>query len=393
MPTDTERSSGLIRPPELRTGEDRSASRLELFLDLVYVLVVAELAAAFAEDLTWHGALVFAAMFAVTWWSWVTITLYANRFDTDDVLYRLAKLTGAFGVAVMAAAASDPTGAETTAFTVGYLVTRVLLLLLYARAWRHVREARTTVGIYLVGTAVGATLWAVSLLVPGPAKFVLWGLGLALEAVAPLVATRRGDNAPLHIEHLPERFGLFVILVLGESIASVVTGMHDTHWDLTSVVVAAVGFAVAAALWWNYFDLGAAAGKEQLTSEDDVQRTANPDRYVYGHLPLTLGLAAVGVGIEQYIVHPVGELTAGGRWALCAGAALFLVGTAVIISGDRGWRAAWPWPAAAIPVVLAVGVLDELLPAVSVSAIGVALVVTILAGVRQQRRGELPTEE
>src|SRR3712207_815537 len=110
MSTESAPSTRLIRPPELRTGEDRSASRLELFLDLAYVLVVAELAGAFAEDLTWHGAAVFAAMFTVTWWSWVTITLYANRFDTDDVLYRLAKLAGAFGVAVMAAAASDPTG-------------------------------------------------------------------------------------------------------------------------------------------------------------------------------------------------------------------------------------------------------------------------------------------
>ncbi len=386
-------STRLIRPPELRTGEDRSASRLELFLDLAYVLVVAELAGAFAEDLTWHGAAVFAAMFTVTWWSWVTITLYANRFDTDDVLYRLAKLAGAFGVAVMAAAASDPTGAETTAFTVGYLITRVLLLALYARAWRHVDQARTTIAIYLMGTAAGAMLWLTSLLVPGPAKFALWGLGLVLEAAAPLVATRKGDNAPLHVEHLPERFGLFVILVLGESIASVVVGMHDTHWNATSVLVAAVGFTIAAALWWNYFDIGDAAGREQLTAHHRPQRTASADRYAYGHLPLTLGLAAVGVGIEQYIVHPVGELSAGGRWALCAGAALFLVGTAVVISGDHGWRGVWPWPAAAIPVVLVVGYLDQLVPVVSVSAIGVALVVTILAGLREQRRGELPVDD
>ncbi|GEA87771.1 low temperature requirement protein A [Cellulomonas cellasea] len=393
MTNDTEQSDRLIRPPQLRTGEDRSASRLELFLDLAYVLVIAEIAGAFALDLTWHGAAVFAAIFAITWWSWVTITLYANRFDTDDVLYRLAKLAGAFGVAIMAAAASDPTGAETTAFTVGYLITRVLLLALYARAWRHVHEARTTVTIYLVGTMAGAALWTVSLLVPGPAKFWLWGLGVALEATAPLIATRTGDNAPLHVEHLPERFGLFVILVLGESIASVVVGMHDTHWKPTSVLVAAVGFTVAAALWWNYFDLGAAAGKQQLTSSDRPQRTGSADRYAYGHLPLTLGLAAVGVGIEQYIVHPTGELTAGGRWALCAGAALFLAGTAVIISGDRGWRAVWPWPAAAIPVVLAVGYLDELIPAVSVSAIGVAMIVVILAGLREQRRGTLPVDE
>lgn len=79
MTADTERPAPLVYPPKLRTGEDRSASRLELFFDLAYVLVVAELVGAFIEDLTWHGAVVFAGLFSVTWWSWVTTTLYANQ--------------------------------------------------------------------------------------------------------------------------------------------------------------------------------------------------------------------------------------------------------------------------------------------------------------------------
>ncbi|WP_309134336.1 low temperature requirement protein A [Cellulomonas sp.] len=376
----------LIRPPRLRTEDDRSASRLELFLDLAYVLVVAEVAGAFADDLTWHGAAVFAFLFTITWWSWVTGTLYANRFDTDDVVYRLAKLGTTFGVAVMAAAAADATGAETTAFTVGYLVTRVLLVALYVRAWRHVHDARATVGVYLAATAAGALVWASSLVASGTTVLVLWAVGILVEAVAPVVVTRLGDNAPLHVEHLPERFGLLVILVLGESVASVVTGMRDTAWDPASVAAALVGFVVAAALWWSYFDIGETVSRRHLADGDDPHRTGAGDRYVYGHLPLTLGLAAVGVGIEQYVVHPVGELTTGGRWALCGGVVLFLAGTAVVVAGEARSRSARVWPLLAVPVVVLLGVLDEVVPAATITVVALVLVVTILVGLGEQRR-------
>lgn len=382
----------LVRPPELSQAQDRSASRLELFFDLAYVLVVAQLATALADDLSWRGAATFCGLFAVTWWSWVSITLYANRFDTDDVLYRLAKLGSAFAVAVLAASATEAVGVQSHIFALGYLATRLVLLALYVRAWRHVTRARRTCRAHLLGTGAGASFWAVSLLVPTPARFVLWAAGIAVEIALPLVLTRTANDAPLHVQHLPERFGLFVILVLGESVAAVVIGMSEADWRVPSVVVAAVGFVLTSALWWSYFDLGGAAGEQQLQDHEDTRSRAVADRYVGGHLPLLLGLALVGVGIEQYVAHPLGELTAGGRWALCAGAGLFLLGTAVVVAGTAdSWRAAWPWPVVAVPAVVLVGLLDALLPVVTVSAVGLALLLTVLAGIREQHRGQLRT--
>jgi low temperature requirement protein LtrA len=392
-PASASRAAPLIRPPRLRTQEERSASRLELFFDLAYVLVIAELATTFAKDLTWTGAGVFTGLFTVTWWSWVTTTLYANRFDTNDVIYRLAKLGGTLAVLGMAASAPQAMGGKATAFAASYLATRVLLLALYARAYRHVTEARPTIVIYLGGTGAGAALWAGSLLVPGNMRYVLWAAGVLVESSAPVIATRFGGGVPLHLEHLPERFGLFVILVLGESIASVVTGVHDTDWRPSSVVVAALAFVLVAALWWNYFDLGGAAGKRRLVADGDDQESGVADAYIYGHLPLTLGLAAFAVGVEQFILHPTTALTAGGRWTLHAGAALFLTGTAAVIAGTAGRvRAAWPWPIAAIPAVLLVGYAGRLLPAVvTLGIVGAVLVATVLAGIRDQRRGKLQT--
>jgi low temperature requirement protein LtrA len=358
------------------------------------VLVVAQLAAAFIERLDWRGAAVFAGLFTVAWWSWVTTTLYANRFDTNDVIYRLAKLGGAVAVMGMAASATDAIGTKAVTFALSYAATRVLLLALYARAYRHVPDGRAMIRIYLVATAAGAALWAVSALVPGPARYVLWAAGIAVEAVAPLVVTRFGGGVPLHLDHLPERFGLFVILVLGESVASVVLGVHDTEWTPPSVVAAAAAFVVVAALWWSYFDLGGAAGKRRLVTDGRDAESGVADAYVYGHLPLTLGLAAVAVGIEQFILHPDDDVSLGARWTLQIGVALFLAGTAAVMAGTSGrWRAAWPWPILAIPAIVLVGVIPRVPPVVTIIAVGLVLVVTVLAGIREQRRGALETTE
>jgi low temperature requirement protein LtrA len=391
---ETEHPAPLIRPPRLRTAEERNASRLELFFDLAFLLVLAELAVVFGKHPDWHGALVFAGLFIVAWWSWVTTTLYANRFDTNDVLYRLAKLGGTVAVMGMAASATDAVGAKAAIFAAFYLATRVLLLALYARAYRHVAQARAAIGIYLAGTGAGATLWAVSIFIPGNVRYLLWTAGVLVEAIAPFAVTRFGGGVPLHLDHLPDRFGLFVILVLGESIASVVLGVHDTHWTAGPVATAAVAFVVVAALWWIYFDLGGAAGKHRLVTDGQDAESGVADAYVFGHLPLTLGLAFVAVGVEAVILHSRDDLPTGARWTLLIGVLLFLTGTAAVIAGtSHAWRAAWPWPFLAIPAVAVVGLFPGLPPIALLGAVGVIVVATVLAGMIEQRRGALETTE
>ena len=393
-PSGDERTAPLVRPPRLRTSEERTASRLELFFDLAYVLVIAELVSVYSKNLGWDGAVTFVGLFAVTWWSWVTVTLYANRFDTNDVIYRLAKLGGTLAVLGMAASATEATGIRAGTFAACYLTTRILLLALYARAYRHVAQARATIVIYLGGTGAAVLLWGTSLAIAGSGRYLLWAIGILVEALAPLVATRFGGGVPLHLDHLPERFGLLVILVLGESVASVVVGVHDTNWKLPSVLVGLICFVAVAALWWTYFDLGGAAGKRRLVADGEDQESGIADAYIYGHMPLTLGLATLAVGIEHVILHPDGVPPAAARWAVHGGAALFLVGIAAIVAGTSGrWRAAWPWPIVAAPFVLVAGVPDALPPAAGIGTVAVVLVLTVLTGIREQRRGRLETTE
>jgi low temperature requirement protein LtrA len=359
------RPEPLVRPPRLHLGREGTASRLELFFDLAYVLVVLELAKVFYEDLTWHGAAVMAGLFVTVWFSWVGFTLYANRFDTDDVVFRIAKLVATGSIAGCAASASDAVGELAVPFAACYLGSRLVLLALYLRAWRHVQEARPTVGVYLLTVSLSAALWAVSLVVPSPARYVLWAIAVLVSAAGPVLATLRSDKVPLQIEHLPERFGLLVILVLGEAVASAARGVHDASWASISIGVGVLAFAVVAGVWWIYFDITAPSSARELQDvgeEEDAKSSSDADShvsdarydlFVYGHLPLTFGIVLAGVGLEELVVHPdkAAPLVAG--WVLASGLALFLAGVALVISGTtQTVRSIWPWPVAAIPIVL-----------------------------------------
>jgi low temperature requirement protein LtrA len=193
-----------------------------------------------------------------------------------------------------------------------------------------------------MGHGFGAGIWLVSLAVPAPGRYRLWGAGVLLDMVGPAVAARMEHAVPLHIEHLPERFGLFIILVLGESVAGIVTGLHDG---------AAPAFVVAAALWWSYFDLSGGAAKRRLVEEgaDRIQQGVH-DFYLYSHLPLALFLATTAVGLEHAVMHGTDEhLSAGTRWMLGIGLAGYLLsvgahvidlGSAHVIDPGRQSRAA-----------------------------------------------------
>jgi low temperature requirement protein LtrA len=384
---------GLVRPPELKTDEERSASRLELFFDLAFVLVVAELAIALREDVTLHGELLFAGLFTLVWWSWVSSTLYANRFDHDDVVYRLYKLASMAAVVGLAASATEATGERFGIFVGCQLLLRVSLLLQYRRAYRHVPHARPVARLYLIGAGVGALLWAVSLAVPRPVTFALWAAAVLVEALVPLVATRHSTDVPLHVEHLPERFALFVILVLGESVAGVAHGLYDAKWAPSAIPVAVLSFVLAAALWWTYFDLAGARAKRLLDEVGGERSHRSHDVYVFGQLPLTLALATVGAGVELAVVQSgQGEVPVGTRLLLAGGVAVYLVSMAVTDGGmSRGARRGWWWPLAAAALAALDAVLE--LPAVVVvGALAALMIAVLVVGTAERSTGRLDVE-
>jgi low temperature requirement protein LtrA len=386
-------SAGLVRPPSLSTDDDRTASRLELFFDLAFVLVVAELAAALREDVTLHGVAVFAGLFTTVWWAWVSSTLYANRFDHDDVVFRLYKLGSMAAVIGLAASASEATGERLGLFAGCQVLLRGVLLLQYARVHRHVEAARPLARTYLVALAGGGLLWAVSLAVPAPACFVLWGLAVAVEVAAPLRATAASADVPLHMEHLPERFALFVILVLGESVAAVVHGVYEAQWTAAAVAVGATSFVLAAGLWWSYFDLAGAGAKRLLADAGGERSVRAHDVYVFGQLPLVLALAGIGAGIQLAVLQSSeGDVPLGTRLLLAGGVALYLVSVSVRNTGmATSWRSGWWWPLIAAAVA-AVDVAVTLPAIVVVGALAALVVAVVVVGTVKRATGRVAVD-
>jgi low temperature requirement protein LtrA len=379
----------LVRPPDVNRDSNRSATRLELFFDLAFVLFVARCADVLAEHQTWGGGFEFTAILVAGWWAWASTTLYANRFDTDDAIFRLLTLTGMGGVIMMAAAAEQAIGPHSRWFAIGYVLLRVVLVLGYLRVWRNLPETRAGIRPYLWGHAAGAAFWLVSLAVPEPGRYALWAIGVLVDLLGPYLAARMPDSPPLHMEHLPERFGLFVILVLGESVAATVVGLRDSTWSAEVIFTAACAFLSAAALWWSYFDLSGGAAKRRLVQEGGERtRQGVHDFYVYAHLPVAVSLAAVAVGLEHAILHE--HLSTGTRLVLGAGLAGYLL-SAMVIQGvlSQRWRVALVWPGLGVPLVLLVCLLLDKSPAVLVAFCAAVLIGGVITGVTQHRLGEV----
>jgi len=319
----------LLEPPRLRTrgrgiDEERRATWLELFFDLVFVAAVGQLANSLAAEPTSARFFEFLGLFVPVWWAWMGFTFYANRFDTDDLPYRLLMLLAMFGVAVLATTIPSVFRGATEGFVLAYVAVRVVLVTLYARASRHVPEARALARSFLGAFSFALLIWLASLAVATPWTYVLWAVALAIELVAPIPAWLLLRDAPVDRRHLPERFGLLTLIVLGESVLAVVLGVSKVSWDAGSGAAAASGFVVAAALWWIYFDF---LDEGALTSRGIFGGLT----YTYMNYFVVTGLAALGAGVKLAVLASGGDHHYDDTsWVLCAGLALAMVGLGAI---------------------------------------------------------------
>ena len=315
-------------PPRLRVLEDdeedeRHATWLELFFDLVFVVAVAQLADGLAEDPSVHGFLVFAGLSVAVWWAWVGYTFYADRFDTDDPPHRVLMIAGMFAVAALSSVIPDAFHGATVSFAIAYAGVRAVVVLLNARAWWHLPAARPLLNVYIPAFSASILLFLVSAAVEPPYRYWLWAVALTIDLGTPLASAERIRKVPIHGSHIPERVGLFTIIVFGESVLGVVVGTTTVSWGIESGAAAALGFAIAGALWWIYFD---------YVDSSIVKRTiAAGQTYLYAHLPLLIGLAALGAGVKLAIkaTQDTG-LTDEVSWIIGGGVALFMASVAVL---------------------------------------------------------------
>jgi low temperature requirement protein LtrA len=317
--------SRFLDPPRLRvfdTEEERRTTWLELFFDLVFVVAVAELGEVLSDDVTLGGFLRFLALFVPVWWAWAGFTFYANRFDTDDLVYRLLIFIAMFAVAALATNVPEAFEGGSAGFALSYVCIRLVLLVLYGRAIRFVEEGRALARFYFSVFGLAVVVWLVSLAVPEPWRYALWAVALTIEVSAPVAGWRLLPQAPVDPRHLPERFGLLTIIVLGESVFAVVLGVRDVSWEISSALAAGGGFLAAAAIWWIYFgflDSSVGEGRRRGLT------------LTYAHFFVYAGIAALGVGVKLVILEAGGEEKyMDVAWVFCVGLALCMAALAAI---------------------------------------------------------------
>ncbi len=329
----------LVVPVRVRsTGETaRKVTWLELFFDLIFVAAVSQVAAPLRIDYTVAGLVRFTPLFVLIWWAWTGHTVFSTRFDTDDAVQRGLTLVQMFAVAAMAANARDALGSRSSAgFAAAYAVVRFVLVGQYLRA-RRVHDARTLTRTYLLGHGSAAVLWLTSALVPAPTRFVLWAIAFAIDLGTPWAAVPQSVTIPPDAAHLPERFGLFTLILLGESVVAVMQGMESQDdWTPLAALCAFGGMSLCFAVWWWYFDASGATGDQPVRSREDAVRF---HLWSYAHFPLYLGIVVLGVGIERVVTaaarHPITPTD----WSLLAAAVVTISGAMATIVANTSRRA------------------------------------------------------
>lgn len=240
----------------------RTASSLELFFDLVFVVAVSIAAVELHHELTEghvrNGILSYALVFFAIWWAWMNFTWFATSFGRDDDwLYRVLTFVQMAGVLVLAAGIEDVYHQHYGVVVVGYVIMRVALVAQWLRASVHAGEIRRTTRLYAGLIVAVQALWLLVLLVPGPVAVVVFLVLAGAEISVPVVAEKVGGTTPWHPHHITERYGLFTLIVLGESLLAsanaIIEAVHEDEALGPLVSISVLALVTTAALWWIYF--------------------------------------------------------------------------------------------------------------------------------------------
>jgi len=367
--------------PALRTADghdrdERRASWLELFFDLAFAGAVGQLAGAFQDDPGLAALARFVLLFTPIWWLWVQLTFYADRHETEDAAHRISILMAILVCVGLAASAPRALAGHTAGFIIAFTCLRGLQLLLYARARRHLPATRPLYGCYLVCFGAGGALWLASLAVGGPTRYAFWGAALLTDAAGALAMLTPRRWVPLNSAHLADRFQIFVLIVLGESMARLISAAAARPWSLPLAVVLTAALLTLAALWWAWLT---AADRRALDSPAAIAR------FTALNLPLVAGIAAASAGLHIAILAADGASTiaAGPRAALYGGVSIFLLASVLLPSTQmtRPARATRLTTALAAMGLVFMGAIVE--PVYLVPALAAVLVLGLAVEARQ----------
>ncbi len=367
----------IVRDPD---EDHRAATPLELLFDLCFVVAVAQAAAAYHHELVEghvaDGVVGFLGGFFAVWWGWMNFTWFSSAHDRDDVVHRFLTLTQMAGALVLAAGVSRAVvDGDFGIAVVGYVVMRMGLVASWLRVAAGHPEGRTRALRFAGGITVLQILWVVRLALPEEIalpSFALLALG---ELAVPIWAESALREPLFHPHHIEERYGLFTILVLGESILSATVGFQQAidagGLSAELVVVGAAALVIAFGCWWLYFDH---PGHLSPTR-------AQGFRWGYGHVLVFAALAALGAGVHVAIEAVEGHgSTRVGALAVAVPTAGFLLGIVLILvlTGSPALNMRVLPKLVGAVVVVAIGLVAGVTATVVLSALVVAAIVAYM---------------
>ena len=297
---------------------EKRVSWAELFFDLVFVFAVTEVSTLLQADHSWAGALRALIVFVPVYWAWVGVAIQTNLRDLTSPGLRIGMFAVALAGLFMALAVPDAYGDRALLFALAYWSARLILGLALStwQGW-HLTP-------YTVSMTVTGPLLIVGALTHGWARVAIWGLAALIDLSSPTLLRRRLRDMHFDAPHLAERFGLFVLIALGESVVAIGSSA-ETSGPLTVAVGLAVAaaFVVSAGLWWVYFNYAADAVRHALATAQ-VQLDITRLVLSYGHLSLIAAVICVAVGLREAVAQPGQALPPGGVALLYGGAALYL---------------------------------------------------------------------
>ncbi|MFD0315564.1 low temperature requirement protein A [Streptomyces flavalbus] len=289
-----------------RDEAHRTATPLELFFDLCFVVAVAQAGAqlvhALAEQHVGEGILNYAMVFFAIWWAWMNFTWFASAYDNDDVLYRIVTLVQMAGVLVLAAGVARAFDDHDFLLVwLGYAIMRVAMATQWLRAARTAQGAERAVAVrYATGVLLCQVGWLGLLVLPEPARLWVFWVMVVAELCVPVIA-ERARSTTWHPRHIAERYGLFTIIVLGETILAATVAVQsaaDEHEALGDLLpVAAGGLLIVFSAWWVYF---------VVPIHGHLRSNRQAFLWGYGHYLIFASAAAIGAGLEVAVEQAVG---------------------------------------------------------------------------------------
>ena len=317
-PARTPRVTAVLRSEERVTP-------LELFFDLVFVLALTQCTALMADDPSWEGLARGLLILGVLWWSWVGYSWLTSVVDPEEGVVRFAIFGAMAGLLVVALCVPEAFDDRALLFACAYGVVRAAHIVLFVVASGDTPELRRSVWGLAAGTATGVGLLLAASLADGAVQGGLWALALLLDMGEPYLFGSEGWK--LVPGHFAERHGLIVIIALGESIVAIGVGAEGLSVDAGVVAAAVLGIAVAAGLWWLYFDIVALVAQRRL-SKAAVGREQNEiarDSFSYLHFPMVAGIVLVALGLKKTLEHVGDPLETVPAVAMLGGTALYLL--------------------------------------------------------------------